>query len=71
MTLFQNILQLRDEDYVILKVDIEGAEFDLLRHIISNGLLHLIDILAVEWHDVNYWFTGDNPDVIKRYKTEM
>lgn len=37
------------DDFVVMKVDIEGAEFDLVRKIITSGLYRYIDKLAVEW----------------------
>lgn len=32
------------------KMDIEGAEFDVLEHLISTGRAGLLDLLLVEWH---------------------
>lgn len=37
-------------DYCILKVDIEGAEYELLRHLMAGGALALVDELYVEFH---------------------
>ena len=37
-------------DFVFLKVDVEGAEFELLHHLVRTGAANLIDQLAVEWH---------------------
>jgi hypothetical protein len=33
----------------------------ILQRIISRGLLPLIDVLAVEWHDANGWVFGGDP----------
>lgn len=42
------------ENYnVIVKLDIEGAEYNVLRHIISNGSIKNINELYVEWHHVD------------------
>ena len=68
--LFHHLLHLHDDDYVILKIDIEGAEFEVLRRIISHGMLHLIDILAAEWHDDNGWVFGDNEELKKKYNKQ-
>lgn len=68
--LLHGILHLREDDYVVLKVDIEGAEFDLLRRIISRGLLHLIDVLAVEWHDENGLVFGYNSALVDHYRIQ-
>jgi len=40
----------REDDYVIVKMDIEGAEYDVLEKIIRDGNLPLIDELIVEFH---------------------
>lgn len=37
-------------DYIILKLDIEGAEYFVLPHMISNGSIEYIDQLFIEWH---------------------
>jgi FkbM family methyltransferase len=36
--------------FVIVKMDIEGAEFSLLREMISDGSINLINVLHVEFH---------------------
>lgn len=38
------------KDYVILKLDIEGAEYDLLPFLIDSNDLELIDEVFIEWH---------------------
>jgi len=38
------------EDYVIVKMDIEGAEYDVLEKVIADGNLPLIDELIIEFH---------------------
>jgi FkbM family methyltransferase len=38
---------------VYVKMDIEGAEFEVLRKCISDGTHTIINNLWVEWHDVN------------------
>jgi hypothetical protein len=35
---------------VICKMDIEGAEFEVLDKIINDKTVKLIDILYIEWH---------------------
>jgi FkbM family methyltransferase len=37
-------------DYVVLKMDIEGAEYNVLEKVISSGAVALIDKLYIEWH---------------------
>lgn len=38
-------------DDLILKMDIEGAEFPLLEHLIQTGADQFVALLLVEWHD--------------------
>lgn len=40
----------RPEDDVTLKVDIEGAEYDLLEKLLADGTIALVDRLYCEWH---------------------
>lgn len=39
-----------DEDFVILKLDIEGAEYDVLPKMIKDGSFDKINLFFVEWH---------------------
>ena len=39
-----------DDDVVVVKIDIEGAEFELLIDFIKKNALRLIDYIAVEYH---------------------
>lgn len=38
---------------VFCKMDIEGAEFSVLRHMMANNTLRIINVMWVEWHLVN------------------
>lgn len=38
------------DDYIILKIDIEGAEYDLLEHLIKTCSISYIDKIFCEWH---------------------
>lgn len=38
------------QDEVVLKLDIEGAEYSVLPHMIKNGSIDYIDRLFIEWH---------------------
>lgn len=40
----------RPEDQVIVKMDIEGAEYEVLEHLVKTDAINLIDILYIEWH---------------------
>jgi FkbM family methyltransferase len=39
-----------DDDYIVVKLDIEGAEFNVLRKIIKDDTITKINDLYVEWH---------------------
>ncbi|KAJ3068350.1 hypothetical protein HDU99_003232 [Rhizoclosmatium hyalinum] len=40
----------RAEDFVVVKMDIEGAEYDVVPHLYSTGAYTIIDYLYIEWH---------------------
>jgi FkbM family methyltransferase len=37
-------------DYVILKLDVEGAEYDVLEKMIRDGTIRRVNHLFIEWH---------------------
>ena len=41
----------KKEDYIILKMDIEGAEFNVLPKMIANDTLSYVNKMIIEWHD--------------------
>lgn len=43
-------IHVSQDDYVVCKMDIEGAEFDVLEHLLKTKKMNLIDVLLVEWH---------------------
>jgi FkbM family methyltransferase len=45
---------LREDDQTILKMDIEGAEYDTLEKIISDGRIKFIKKLYIEWHSTMF-----------------
>lgn len=45
------IEELEDRDYLLVKMDIEGSEYQVLRHLISSGTISKINDLYVEFHD--------------------
>ena len=42
--------QYDEQDYVVVKMDVEGAEFDIIMHLLKQNALKYIDVLAVEYH---------------------
>ncbi len=47
--LYENV---RNDDYCVLKLDIEGAEYAVLSHLMITGAIKLIDRLMGEFHSV-------------------
>ena len=38
------------KDFVVCKMDVEGAEFDILEHLLKTKRMELLNVLLVEWH---------------------
>ena len=38
-------------DYIILKLDVEGSEYSILPHMLKNNTFEYIDKLFIEWHN--------------------
>ena len=38
------------DDYIILKLDVEGSEYEILNKMFKDGSFDLIDKLYIEWH---------------------
>lgn len=53
---------------IIVKMDIEGAEFPVLEHLIEQGTIHIPSIFLVEFHPnkVNEYTTTDKIKLIDR-----
>jgi FkbM family methyltransferase len=49
---FSEYLQnnIQKDNYVICKMDIEGAEYEVLKKLIKENTINLIDELYIEWH---------------------
>jgi len=39
------------EQLLLVKMDCEGAEYEILQNLYDTQTLHLIDVLIIEWHD--------------------
>ncbi len=48
---FARFLRLFPDRVIHVKMDIEGAEFPVLRHLLKDGSIALIDHLYVEFHE--------------------
>lgn len=40
----------QDFEFVLVKMDVEGSEFKLLRKILQDGTINIIDVIYIEWH---------------------
>ena len=49
------------DDYIILKLDIEGAEYEVLNKMIDDGTINLINEFWGEWHDMKI----SDPETLK------
>lgn len=38
------------DDYIVVKMDIEGAEYDVLERVIETGAINFFNKLYIEWH---------------------
>jgi FkbM family methyltransferase len=54
----RDIVKVTKEDYLILKIDIEGKEYDVLKRLITSHMMEFVDDLAVEYHHSNYGVFG-------------
>ena len=46
------------EDFVVVKMDVEGAEYDIMRRVLNSGLYRYIDKMAIEWHHNAFYVFG-------------
>jgi len=42
------------DDFIILKLDVEGAEYEILNNLIETGVIEYVDILYGELHSTGY-----------------
>jgi len=61
--LSQFLKSFKDDEYIILKLDVEGAEYDILEHLIKEGTINKIKELYVEFHD---GFFNQNSSYLKK-----
>lgn len=54
------------DDYIVLKLDIEGAEYRVLEKMIQEGTFAYVDKLLIEWH----WFKIGMPEHMHRQLLE-
>jgi hypothetical protein len=39
-------------DFVVVKMDVEGAEYELVPHMAEMGMWTVVDHLLIEWHGI-------------------
>ncbi len=44
------LLDNNQDSKIVVKMDVEGAEYEIIKNMNSNGLLSKIDVLMMEWH---------------------
>jgi FkbM family methyltransferase len=54
----------KQDDYIVVKMDIEGGEFDFLPKLMEKGGANLIDLLVLECHP----FAGKCDDLLSRWQ---
>ena len=63
--------QYSQEDYIVLKIDIEGTEFPLFEHLLQQGTINKVDYIAIEFHDIFKDQNSTYREKIKFYKTYL
>ena len=53
------------DDHIILKMDIEGAEYQVLPKMISDGSIDYVDVVYVEFHGMKVFKTRDDTKKIR------
>ena len=56
------------DDYIILKMDVEGAEYKVLEKMIDEGTINYVDKLYVEFHGMRVFKTREDT---KKIRTEI
>lgn len=68
---FSEYIKQFKDDHVLVKMDIEGAEFPVLDKLIQDGTIKYIDRLAVEFHHnkVTDYTTTDKNNLVKQLES--
>jgi len=60
----------KDDDHIVMKIDIEGKEYDVFDALISNNMMTPVKTLFVEWHwkKVESITKEKHKDIVKRLR---
>lgn len=70
------IIELNRESRFVVKMDCEGAEYEIFDNLLKSGLINYINIFMIEWHDkgadyINSILTNSNFTVFNNYLTPV
>ena len=51
LTFFTTITLINKDDYIILRMNIEGAEYEVLDKMLSTGVINMINKLSLSTHE--------------------
>ena len=58
------IRQFSVDDYIILKIDVEGAEYELLEHLLSKNTFEFVNELFIEFHTKKVHKTAQDDEML-------
>lgn len=70
---FSDFIKVFKDDFVVVKMDIEGAEFPILEKLLKDNTHVIIDVLMVEFHPnkVVEYTTDDKNSLIERLSKDI
>jgi beta-1,4-mannosyl-glycoprotein beta-1,4-N-acetylglucosaminyltransferase len=60
-----------EDDFVVLKIDVEGAEWAIINKLIARNATRLIDTMICEWHWYGAGGRGATPEIAAHYATAV
>jgi FkbM family methyltransferase len=63
-TLFE-LCEIKENDYLIIKCDIEGSEFVFLDNLLKNPLIKTLREVYIEWHE-RFWYPNHGQKIIEK-----